>query len=275
MTRTVRPRAVSPSSQRTTRINKGRRQIKDKGVWVDDSSDEETSIASTEKGTLDSVLSSLMRSHTKQLLGDETSTDDETSVSTIRDMKDNRNKYSKYFDEAERILEHEHVDYLNDKSNKLMDNTSAVADMILKDIDNAMKNREISLQSFNSTYILKRKVLSFKEYAVDGDVLSDMLRRLKFYRHIDELQELHMGNYIRWCNLLSLERWRDGERRYVPKLTNGGILVDIYINENGICLTCRNYAGKFFSLSMHKNVIYQKLNSQEELLVALCDFVDD
>jgi hypothetical protein len=263
--RTVKKRPSSPSSQRTTRVKKGKRQSRDRGVWVDDSSDED-------RETLDSVLSSLMRSHTSTLLGN--STEDSTQ-STISNMKENRDKYVKYFDEAEKILEKEHRDYLHEKSGNLMNKSSAVADMILKDIDKAMREREISLNSFNSTTILKRKVISLKEYGVDGELLSDLLKRLKFYRHIDELHELHLGNYIRWCNISSLERWRDVDHEYPPKLTNGGILVDIYINENGICLTCRNYAGRFFSLSMHKNVIYQKLNSQEELLIALCDFVED
>ena len=80
---------------------------------------------------------------------------------------------------------------------------------------------------------------------------------LKWYRHIDELNQMREGTYVRWVNL---------ERR---KLTNGGIVVGVQIREKGIYLMVRNNMGKMFGVWADECLLFQKLTKQEHLILDL------
>jgi hypothetical protein len=91
-----------------------------------------------------------------------------------------------------------------------------------------------------------------------------MLIKLENYEVIDELPELKYGSYIRWINIKNIHN---------NKLTNGGIVCDIIITDNGISIKCKNNLNKMFNLIMSKNLIFQKLNNQEKVLLTAIDFV--
>ncbi len=50
------------------------------------------------------------------------------------------------------------------------------------------------------------------------------------------------------------------------KLTNGGFICDIKINE-GIEILCRNNFNKLFQLRFDENLIFQKLTEQEKIIL--------
>ena len=80
---------------------------------------------------------------------------------------------------------------------------------------------------------------------------------LKWYKHVDELQDMREGTYIRWVNL---------ERR---KLTNGGFVVSVQIRDKGIYVLVRNNMGRLFGLWADECLIFQKLTKEDHMVLGL------
>ena len=89
--------------------------------------------------------------------------------------------------------------------------------------------------------------------------------QLKDYRYIDEMNELKYGAYIRWIPL------RDPSK---IKLTNGGIICDILVKDNGIHVVCRNNMHRMFQLRLMECMIFQKLSDQEKVLLSVMDYLN-
>ena len=87
--------------------------------------------------------------------------------------------------------------------------------------------------------------------------LKKNLKKLKEYRYINNINDLNYGCYIRWINLKNIENL---------KLTNGGFICDIKIND-GIEILCRNNFNKLFQLRFDENLIFQKLTEQEKIIL--------
>lgn len=87
--------------------------------------------------------------------------------------------------------------------------------------------------------------------------LKKNLKKLKEYRYINNINDLNYGYYIRWINLKNVENL---------KLTNGGFICDIKIND-GIEILCRNNFNKLFQLRFDENLIFQKLTEQEKIIL--------
>ena len=94
--------------------------------------------------------------------------------------------------------------------------------------------------------------------------MKDNLKKLKEYRYINNINDLNYGCYIRWINLKNIENL---------KLTNGGFICDIKINE-GIEILCRNNFNKLFQLRFDENLIFQKLTDQEKVLLSVVDYLN-
>ena len=88
---------------------------------------------------------------------------------------------------------------------------------------------------------------------------------LKDYKFVDELDEIKLGSYIRWFNLNRMEDMR---------LTNGGIIVDFKKGIDDILIVCKNRMQRFFTLKMNQCVIFQKLSSQERVLIKIIDYIN-
>jgi len=87
--------------------------------------------------------------------------------------------------------------------------------------------------------------------------LKKNFKKLKEYRYINNINDLNYGYYIRWINLKNVENL---------KLTNGGFICDIKIND-GIEILCRNNFNKLFQLRFDENLIFQKLTEQEKIIL--------
>lgn len=87
---------------------------------------------------------------------------------------------------------------------------------------------------------------------------------LKEYRYVDELDEIKIGSYIRWFNLKNMD---------FLKLTNGGFIIDVESNGNNIIIICKNSLNRIFSLKIDQCIIFQKLNTQEKILIKIIDYV--
>ena len=77
--------------------------------------------------------------------------------------------------------------------------------------------------------IIARRKKVLQKLEIDG-------KKLKEYRYVDELNELKTGGYVRWVNANDL-----------TKLMNGGFVVRVDIEKEGILIICKNNF-RFYSL---------------------------
>jgi len=108
----------------------------------------------------------------------------------------------------------------------------------------------------------KREILS--ELELSKKNTKELLKKLEDYRYVDELQEIQDGRYFRWINL---------RRPDNIKLTNGGILCEVKIEDTAI-LVMKNKMNFFFQINMDENLIFQRLTSQEKVILYALDYVN-
>ena len=123
------------------------------------------------------------------------------------------------------------------------------------------KNENIMELTFAEVERKKRTIL--EELKLSRMELKTLLKKLEDYRYIDELPELQQGRYLRWINLTNPDRL---------KLTNGGILCDVLI-ENNIVLILKNNMNTIFRINMDKCLIFQKFSDQERVILYAVDFI--
>lgn len=84
---------------------------------------------------------------------------------------------------------------------------------------------------------------------------------LSMYRVINDLQDLRLGNYIRW-----IRETPNGEFL----LTNGGILVQIKFLKNGTYVVCKN-GFKMMQYELEKCKTFQKITAEEWIFLMAND----
>ena len=130
-------------------------------------------------------------------------------------------------------------------------------------IENSKNNSIIKLNSY--------KIAKFKEnILVDLDLSETerdvFLEKLINYRLVDEIPDLELGNYVRWISIKE-----DADE---IKLTNGGYILSIEIEETGVHIKCKNYMNRIFQIRLHENIVFQKLTKEEELLLKVLDYLE-
>ena len=101
-----------------------------------------------------------------------------------------------------------------------------------------------------------------KELGLPKKDTLDMLTQLTTYKYVDEIKELKYGRFIRWIPI------KDPTKL---KMTKGGIICDIKAHDNGIHIVCKNFMHKHFQFKMDECLIFQRLSSQELVLLSALD----
>ena len=122
-------------------------------------------------------------------------------------------------------------------------------------IQNAIQN-ENNQPILSLTY---KKIEDRKHSILSELKLLSLKKKLKEYRHVDELQEFQMGRFIRWINLST------------KTFVNGGFIVRIDIQNQGTVITCKNPFADFYTLKVDECIIFQKITQQEHVLLAAMD----
>ena len=130
---------------------------------------------------------------------------------------------------------------------------------LLKALDNEENKKFMDLTNHKIKNI---KMDILKELDLPNTVLSDYMKKLKDYMYIDEMDELRQGGFIRWVVL------SDPNNLF---LTPGGIICEIKVTDTGMAIVCKNYAHKHFYIKIEECLIFQKLSSQEQVLLAALD----
>ena len=123
-------------------------------------------------------------------------------------------------------------------------------------------NENITKITFKEADKNKYDILS--ELELSKSVLKKMLKKLEDYRYVDELPELQEGRYIRWINLNNPANL---------KLTNGGILCEIKI-EDSVILVLKNNLNRFFQVNMDESLVFQRFSDQEKVILYAVDYVN-
>jgi len=121
-------------------------------------------------------------------------------------------------------------------------------------------------QLFNLTTkkILEMNLQVLKELQLDRNETLEILKKLKEYRYIDEMNDLKYGTYLRWIPL------NDPENIH---LTKGATFCELKITDNGVFIVCKNfgYSTRHFQIKMDECLVFQKLTPQELVLLSALD----
>tara|TARA_B110000967_G_C18450296_1_gene347569 strand:- start:1 stop:429 length:429 start_codon:yes stop_codon:yes gene_type:complete len=132
---------------------------------------------------------------------------------------------------------------------------------LLKALDNENNSTVINL---NTRKIKAMKNDMLQKLQLSSNTLKQYHIKLANYRYVDDLEDIQYGCYIRWIPLRNPE---------VIKLTNGGIIVDIKILENGIHIVCKNNMNRIFQIKFDECMIFQKLTNQENVIISVLDYI--
>ena len=132
---------------------------------------------------------------------------------------------------------------------------------LLKALDDTSNE---TLLNFTSDKIKEMNLQVLKELCLPKQYTLDILRKLKDYKYVDEMNELKYGAYIRWINIEIPDNIH---------LTKGAIFCEMKITDDGVFCICKNYGfnSRHFQISIDKNLIFQKLTDQELVLLSALD----
>lgn len=139
-------------------------------------------------------------------------------------------------------------------------------DKSLNDLLNALENDgNTSIMKLNNRKIkiIKNNVL--QQLPLKGDTIKSYHKKLKDYRYCGEFPDIQIGYYCRWINLKNPENIR---------LTNGGIIIDIKLFDDGLQLVCKNNRNMLMQLKFNEIMMFQKLSNQEKVILSVLDYLD-
>jgi hypothetical protein len=121
-----------------------------------------------------------------------------------------------------------------------------------------------NLFNLTTTKILEMNLQVLKELQLDRTETLDILKKLKEYKYVDEMNDLKYGTYLRWIPL------NDPENIH---LTKGAVFCELNITDNGVLIVCKNlgYSTKHFQIKMDECLVFQKLRQQELVLLSALD----
>lgn len=90
-----------------------------------------------------------------------------------------------------------------------------------------------------------------------------IVKKLMDYRYVDEVYKLRRGKHLRWVRTQN----PDIETSENIKLANGAVVVDVKFND-GVYVVCRApRTGGFFQLRFDDCIMFQKLSSEEYMVL--------
>ena len=129
-------------------------------------------------------------------------------------------------------------------------------------LDNENNENIMNLTTQN---ILEMNLNILKELHLDKQTTLNYLKKLKEYRYIDEINDLKHGAFIKWIPIT--------DPGYLP-LHHCGMICEIKITDNGVFITCKNFMHRHYTFKMDECLIFQKLTSQEKVIIYALDHLE-
>jgi len=131
-------------------------------------------------------------------------------------------------------------------------------DKLLKALD---KDSNEGIINMTNAKIKQINASVLSELQLSKEYHMEIMKKLKGYKYVDEMTDLHVGSYIRWIPLTNPNELR---------LKQGSILCDIKITDDGLSLVCKGY-NRHFQIKFDENLIFQRLSEQEQVLLSALD----
>ena len=90
---------------------------------------------------------------------------------------------------------------------------------------------------------------------LEEDKKKDYCMRLIGYHIVDRICDLRNGRLIRWI------------KKENGLLTNGGLLMNVKIENKGVILLCKNNSNRFFNVCFDNCLVFQKLSMEEQIVL--------
>ena len=115
-----------------------------------------------------------------------------------------------------------------------------------------------------------------QQLPITSEELKKLNKQLKSYRFVDNVKEINYGNYIRWIPLKKFinNNNNNNNNNNKIKLTNGGFICDMKVINNIVYIYCKNSMNMIFNLTLDDNIIFQKLNSQEQVILSAIKYIN-
>ena len=143
-----------------------------------------------------------------------------------------------------------------------MNDTNVNVDKLMYALDNENNENIMNLTTQN---ILEMNLNILKELHLDKQTTLNYLKKLKEYRYIDEINDLKHGAFIKWIPIT--------DPSYLP-LHHCGMICEIKITDNGVFITCKNFMHRHYTFKMDECLIFQKLTSQEKVIIYALDHLE-
>ena len=121
-----------------------------------------------------------------------------------------------------------------------------------------------SIMNLTSAKISKQKNDMLQQLGLPRDKLKLIHKKLKKYRYCSDLKDIQYGFYIRWIPLKNPDK---------IILTNGGIVCEIKITQQGTYIICKNRFNNIFQLKFDECLIFQKISQQEAVILKVLDYL--
>jgi hypothetical protein len=120
------------------------------------------------------------------------------------------------------------------------------------------------LLNFTSKKITEMNLKIINELQLERKEALDIMKKIKGYKYVDDLNDLKYGTYLRWIPII------DPNNIYITK---GALFCEYKIKDDGIYLICKNfgYSNKHFQIKLDENLVFQKLTDQEQVLLSALD----
>lgn len=135
-------------------------------------------------------------------------------------------------------------------------------DKLLDSLDNVENS---SMMNLTTSLIMEHKNNILQKLNLERTILKQFHKKLKKYRYCSDLSDLQFGNYIRWISLKNPNK---------IFLTNGAFFSDYVYTKESVKIVCRNNRGFTFQIKFDEIIIFQKLNTQEEILLKVLDYLN-
>lgn len=127
----------------------------------------------------------------------------------------------------------------------------------LEKLDKALDNPlNDDLENLNYDKIQEMNIKIINELHLPKKEAIGIAMELKDYIFIDEISDIKDGRFVKWIKLDDSS-----------KLNQGGIICGYEVGKEGVYLKCKNFKNRFFSLSLEKNLVFQKLSNQEIIII--------
>ena len=109
------------------------------------------------------------------------------------------------------------------------------------------KNEQILNTTFSKIKTEKNDIL--QRLQLSREKLKLFHNKLKNYKYCETTDDIEFGHYIRWISLKTPDN---------IKLTNGGIIIDMKIQNDNLYIVCKNNMNRIFQLNFNSNFNFSK-----------------